>query len=809
MSAKDLRFNLPRSIAAILRMRQRTLRELELLNEVSRAIIRSALDVDALCDLVYQEASKILDTRWFHLALFEGTHYTLKVRVTDGTRLPALTVDLSDNEGLMGWVRRTGRALLVEDFARELQQLPAQPRYQAEHPPRSGIYVPLLAGDTVLGTISVQSNQPNVFDSNDLRLLSLIADSAAAAIAKARAYDSLQVRIGQLELIGKVGRQAAMILDLDELLPLVVQLIREEFCCFHVHLFTCEPESSHLLFRASTADNSPFWSSRNQRLAIGEGIVGYVAETRHPRIVNDVSLEPRFLLDVPGTKSELAVPLLVGDDLIGVLDVQSNTVGAFSDNDLFVFLTLADQIAVAIQSANAYTEQQEEAWTLAALLETAENIARASDLDDLLATIVRLPPLLVGCDRCAVFLYRRAEDTFVPMVSYGWDQSVCAALINQPIKSQDAPLLDQVRHVAQPVLIEDETLPAKLPQITARCPSGSLLALPLTARAAVLGVLLLDRTSDVDRWTDRQMTIAAGIANQAASAIESALLAQQAVEQERLAQEVRVARDIQAALLPSAAPRLPGWEVASAYRSARAVGGDFYDFWLLENKYTPPDVKPDAVVALPPTVAHPRPSAVVTPAMMPVQFGFVIADVSDKGVPAALFMALSRSLMRAAALDGSPPAKAVERANRWISRDSQSGMFVTLFYGLLDPATGLLHFTNAGHNPPLLLRNNGVIDTLGTSGIALGVIEEASFRESQAVIGADDVLIGYTDGVTEAIDDDEQEYGVGRLIDVVKRYRDRSAEEIVQAILSDLAAHTGGQPAFDDVTLVVLKRLMS
>lgn len=792
MSAKDIRFNLPRSIATILRMRQRTLRELELLNEVSRAIIRSALDVDALCDLVFHEASKILDTRWFHLALFEGTHYTLKVRVIDGKRLPPLTVDLSDNEGLMGWVRRTGRALLVEDFQQELPQLPAQPRYQADHPPRSGIYVPLLAGDAVLGTISVQSDRPNAFDSNDLRLLSLIADSAAAAIAKARAYDSLQLRIGQLELIGKVGRQAAMILDLDELLPLVVKLIRDEFSCYHVHLLTCDPETNQLLFRASTAENSSFWNKRNQRLTIGEGIVGYVAETRHPRIVNDVSLEPRFILDVPGTKSELAVPLLVGDDLIGVLDVQSDTIGTFNDNDLFVFLTLADQIAVAIQSANAYTEQQEEAWTLAALLQTAENIARASNLDDLLATIVRLPPLLIGCDRCTVFLYRRAEDTFVPMVAYGWDEKVCAALIDHPIRSEDAPLLSQVRHDAQPVVVDDETLSARLPQIAAYCPSGSLLALPLTARAAVLGVLLLDRSEGAERWTARQMTIATGIASQAASAIESALLAQQAVEQERLAQEIRVARDIQGALLPSSAPRLPGWQVASAYRAARTVGGDFYDFWVLDNKPAPPD---DA-----------SPSTGAQSDSTSAQFGFVIADVSDKGVPAALFMALSRSLMRAAALDGSPPAKSVERANRWISRDSQSGMFVTLFYGLLDPATGVLRFTNAGHNPPLLLRNNGVIDTLGTSGIALGVIEEVHFRESQAIVGAEDVLVCYTDGVTEAINDAEQEYGVGRLIDVVKRYRGRSADEIVQAVLSDLAAHTGDQPPFDDVTLVVVKR---
>lgn len=803
--SKDNNFKLPRSIATALRMRQRTLRELELLNEVSRAIIRSALDVDALCDLVYHEASKILDTSWFHLALFEGNRYVLKVQVIDGQRQPPLTVDLTGNEGLMGWVRSTGRALLVEDFTLELPQLPAQPRYQAERPPRSGMYVPLLAGDTVLGTISVQSEVANAFTGNDLRLLSLIADSTAAAIAKARAYDTLQDRIRQLELIGKVGRKAAMILDLDELLPAVAELIRNEFAYFNVHLFTCDPASGTLIFRASTAVNSDFWQARNQRIAIGEGIVGYVAETRHPRMVNDVLQEPRFILDVPGTKSELAVPLLVGEELIGVLDVQSDQLGAFNDSDLFVLQTLADQIAVAIQSANAYTEQQEEAWTLAALLQTAENISRASDPQNLLATIVRLPPLLVGCDRCAVFLFNRDSQSFVPTAQYGWDEVTCSTLLHQSIPLGAAPLLDDVRVSGQPVIVADAAGSPRLPQITELCPSGALLALPLRARATVLGVLLLDRDAAAPPWTARQITIATGIASQAASAIESSLLAQKAMEQERLAQEVRVARDIQRSLLPSTAPQLPGWDIAAAWRAARAVGGDFYDFWLVGDKGNAP------VMHYPGDLG--RPEAAHGTAMSDAnaqdnpQFGVVIADVSDKGVPAALFMALSRSLMRAAALDGSPPATAVARANRWITRDSQSGMFVTLFYGLLDPVSGRFQFTNGGHNPPLLLRNSGSPEALGTSGIALGVIEEAQYHESQVLLAANEVVVCYTDGVTEAINANEEEYGVARLTEVVQRFRGRSAEVLVQAILSDLAAHTGDRPAFDDVTLVVLKRL--
>ena len=782
-----------RRLARALRGRQRTLRELATLNEVSRAIIRAELDVDALCELVYREASKVLDTSWFHLALFDQQHYLLKVRVQNGRRMPPLEFDLSDHEGLMGWMRRTGRALLIEDFTEELPHLPAQPRYQAENPPRSGVYVPLLAGDSVIGTISVQSPRPRAFDADDLRFLSLIADGAASAIAKARAYATLRERLAQLELISEVGRRVTAILDLDQLFPSVVRLIRDTFHYYHVHLFAVDTARGELVFRASTAANSSFWLEHYRRLRIGEGIVGYVARTREALLVNDVANDPRYIRDIPGTKAELAVPLCVGDELLAVLDVQSDQVDAFDDSDRFVLQTLADQLATALDLANTYAVQQEEAWTLAALLQTAENIARATSLDDLLATIVRLAALLVGCDRCAVLRYDGAADTFTPVAEWGWSAEACDALMHQPVAAHAAPLLHEVRRDRAPVAVDDAAERAwVLPGIAERCASGRLLALPLLARGALLGAILLDRDPDEEPWEQRNITLAVGIANQAGGAIESALLAQASVEQERLAQEVRVARDIQTSLLPASAPVLRGWDMAMAWRSARAVGGDFYDFWYLR---TPPGA-----------IGAARDAGEAEHAAAQAPLGFVIADVSDKGVPAALFMALSRSLMRAAALDGSSPVVAVGRANRWITRDSQSGMFVTLFYGMLDVETGRLRYTNAGHNPPLLLREDGRSEILTTPGMALGVIETVPLHEGETTLHHGDLLVCYTDGVTEAINEAEEEYGTARLTEVVRRNRHLPAQAIVDAILADLLEHTVRLPAFDDVTLVLLKR---
>jgi serine phosphatase RsbU (regulator of sigma subunit) len=187
--------------------------------------------------------------------------------------------------------------------------------------------------------------------------------------------------------------------------------------------------------------------------------------------------------------------------------------------------------------------------------------------------------------------------------------------------------------------------------------------------------------------------------------------------------------------------------------------------------------------------------------------GFVIADVSDKGVPAAMFMALSRSLVRAAALDGSPPPQAIERANRWITRDSESGMFVTLFYGVLDPQSGRLRYTVAGHNPPIHYRAaDGTMAELRTPGIALGVLEEIKLGEAQTELAPGDVLVCYTDGVTETIDDANQEYGVERLRNLIASHHGAPAEAIVRAIIDAVSHHGHGRPPFDDITLVVIKR---
>jgi serine phosphatase RsbU (regulator of sigma subunit) len=303
-----------------------------------------------------------------------------------------------------------------------------------------------------------------------------------------------------------------------------------------------------------------------------------------------------------------------------------------------------------------------------------------------------------------------------------------------------------------------------------------VLILVARGRSSVPGILLADYDIPERNYGEREQKLFSGLAGQIGTAIENALLEQEADHAARLEEELRVAREIQTSLLPSRAPVLSGWDVMAHWRAARVIGGDFYDYWPLKG--------PDSQQL----------------------FGFVIADVSDKGMAAALFMALSRSLVRAASLDGTDPAMALMRANRWITRDSESGMFVTAFYGILNPTTGVLRYTCAGHNPPILMQADGTYHELSTPGIALGVIEDITLTSQEVTIHAGAVLTCYTDGVTESFDHHNEQYGTQRLVSTLQHNRHLHTRAIIKAIADDVAAFSDGR-IYDDVTMVLIKRL--
>jgi PAS domain S-box-containing protein len=235
--------------------------------------------------------------------------------------------------------------------------------------------------------------------------------------------------------------------------------------------------------------------------------------------------------------------------------------------------------------------------------------------------------------------------------------------------------------------------------------------------------------------------------------------------------ELRIASDIQRSFLPEHIPPVRGFDLAATSISAMEVGGDFYDFIPGKER-----------------------------------MGMVIADVSGKSIPAALFMALSRTIVRANATHHEKGTEVLQDANDMIAADSRSGMFVTLFYGVLDERSKSLVYANAGHPPPLLMRKDeDKFRALEVTGIALGIVEGMEYEERQIDLSSGDILVLYTDGVNEAINDREELFGLARLCRTVKGSRDRTAQEILDAILKDIAEFAGDQAQFDDITMIVVK----
>lgn len=243
-------------------------------------------------------------------------------------------------------------------------------------------------------------------------------------------------------------------------------------------------------------------------------------------------------------------------------------------------------------------------------------------------------------------------------------------------------------------------------------------------------------------------------------------------ELERTEYEMETARGIQQSFLPESPPIIEGFELAALNLPARQVGGDFYDFIpVSEGKW-----------------------------------GIIIADVSGKGVPAALFMALSRTLVRANVADNPTASQAMQKANRLISQEAKMGMFVTLFYAVLDPKKRRLQYVNAGHNPPFVVKkSSGDVILLRASGIAMGVIDDVSLEEKEIELDSNDIVVFYTDGITEAINSAGEQFGEKRLIETINRNADLPVKDLVGRVKDEVFTFAQDQPQFDDFTLVILK----
>ncbi|MFN8185542.1 MAG: SpoIIE family protein phosphatase [Gaiellales bacterium] len=322
--------------------------------------------------------------------------------------------------------------------------------------------------------------------------------------------------------------------------------------------------------------------------------------------------------------------------------------------------------------------------------------------------------------------------------------------------------------------VDIEALELESPALAGLRAAGVKLVVPLVSQGELIGLLNLGPRLSDQAYSSDDRKLLDNLAAQAAPAVRvGQLVREQEAEvraRERIEQELEVARLIQQNFLPTELPDLPGWQVAAYYRPARAVGGDFYDFIEL----------PDGKV------------------------GLVVGDVTDKGVPAAMVMAATRSVLRASAQRVVSPGEVLERVNELLCPDIPPKMFVTCLYGVLDPATGVLRFANAGHNLPFARTAVGPIE-LRATGMPLGLMTGMTYEENEASLAPGDSLLLYSDGLVEAHDPDRQMFGGPRLAALVAEHG--AGTELIDRLLVELESFTGeGWEQEDDITMVALQR---
>lgn len=758
-------------------------RQLALVAEVSRSVT-STLELS----LLLRDAATLIHERfgypYVHFFSVHPNRRRILYEAGSGRRSKALasySISLDDPQGLIPWVARSGQSALVNDVSQDARYRPSP------LPPkntRSELTVPLIYDRNVVGLLDIQSDRLNAFSEDDRLTFEAVADIIAAAIHNADLYRSEQwrrlaadsLREVAVLLSANVGVDQvleAILMELGRTLPIdvvAIWLLREGDL-YPAAVHGCTAEALEAARRAS-----PEASTMLTTALLSEApLIRKPADPPGPS-----GLAAGFERDY----SSIAAPLRVGEQPVGVLTLAHRNPGRYGHEAQAMTTTFASYAAVAIENARLYDAAQEQAYASAALLQVAQAVVSLSDLDEILASIVRIMPILVGVDCAALYLWDVERGVFYPAHEYGLPQEARASLWERDFPASAFPLLDAACETGgmllRPLAAEDG--PANWPDLQppwverdspgARSDAPLLAAIPLMIKSDLYGVLLVSESAGGQRFRDRRLEIITGIAQQAALAIQNDRLQREMVARERLETEVQLARQIQQAFIPESLPEPPGWELAARWRTARQVGGDFYD-----------------VIELPGR-----------------RLGLFIADVADKGVPAAMYMALTRTLVRAAVLERGSPAEALRRVNELLLPDTRQGMFVTAFYAVVSLESGEMAYVNAGHNPPFWLRSDGSLERLTRTGLPLGVMEEAGLAQHAIHLGAGDSLLLYTDGLSEAFSSEGEMFGEKRIEIALSAQRSASAQVLLDEIERILLLFLADQPLSDDLTMLVIRR---
>src|SRR5262245_36573021 len=404
-------------------------------------------------------------------------------------------------------------------------------------------------------------------------------------------------------------------------------------------------------------------------------------------------------------------------------------------------------------------------------------VAEQSELQPILDWLVHKSTRLMRADECSIKLLTAGGNTAQTLIfdsrragieagSRSWASAIKASVMGY--------LLSQPGELATPDLLTDARFPGLK---SLQTPVRALLALPLKVDGRVTGMIAVSNAQPGRQWSRHEVQLMSIVASHSASVIEKARLRVEAEEKRRLElereameKELRLAHDIQMQLIPSAPMPMGPWRAEGRLIPAKQVGGDFYDYFALDER----------------------------------RAAVMIADVAGKGVPAALLVSTVASSVRAFADGSLPPKAVVEKLNRAVVRSAAGGKFVTFFYAELDHAGGRVRYVNAGHNHPRLLRASGEVLALDAGGAPLGLFEGMPYEEGELAFAPGDALMLYSDGLSEAVDSFNQEYGEERLETLWKQVGQGPAAAMLERAYDDVVQFRGAAAQNDDMTMVVV-----
>lgn len=728
------------------------------------------VDFNSLLQFMIEQTAAAIGSTY--AALFLLDEATDRLVVSAGYLPPEEMIPLighysfPSTEGLAGWAFHHKTPIVIPDALADSRFQLVSP-WRQRYPVRGLLSVPILYEGKSIGAIDCLSERVNAFDEEDVKLVQSVAGQAGVAVRNAQLYDQVKQQLRNIRAIQEVSRAASSTLRLEEVLDIGLRKAVEAMGMDTGAVFLVNRRTGQLELRATVGvEKEVLEDEAYQQEAYP--VIWKIIQDQQPLVVPDIETDPLFLARPRwlkttrelGVRSEAVVPMIIPGAAIGVVRITSRLAHDFQPSEIELAQGIANQLALSVRNAELFEGAIRAAEALRlSFYRIGRALASPPNLQRTLELISSLVAEQMGTGRSAILM--QENEHLVVRAQTGLGREFQEEY--HPVAGQCPPgwVVQEGRSLALENIFADPRFAAW--QIGLVAGVVSFLGVPIFFHDKLVGVLAV--FGDKPRvFQEDEVAVLSTFASQAAVAIENARLYER---------EHHVALTFQQSLLPAAPPPMEQYQVVGRYYPAThglEVGGDFYDYTLLDGG----------------------------------RLSVVIADVSGKGIEAAMHTAMGKYFLRAYLAENPEPASALSRANDALTRFLPETYFITVFCGVLDPTTGEFVYASGGHEPQILLHRDGRSELLNPTGKLLGVLHGETYGANQTHLDPGGTLVLYTDGLSDARRDGEF-FGIEGIERVLRAHHLDPPERIVEA-LRDAATEFQGSPLKDDAALVVIRR---